>query len=119
MDDREPLGRVVHDTRLACEAEQAAEEGRHRFDLGEWETRTGWQREVDMRVGSAVAAQARADAQEELNVARMQLAVFRAHLPAVLDALAYTLANLAGRDAPVRRYRAALAALGGGEEEGS
>lgn len=51
----EELGRLVHDVRLASEAERAEEEGRQRFRLGEWEERTPWQREVDMRIGHAVA----------------------------------------------------------------
>lgn len=55
-DPREPLGRLVHDTRLAREAEQAEAEGRQRFRLGEWEERTAGQRELDMRIGEAVAA---------------------------------------------------------------
>lgn len=54
-DDREPLGRLVHDTRLANEAERATAEGRERFRLGSWEERSDAQREVDMRIGYAVA----------------------------------------------------------------
>jgi len=34
--DRESLGRIVHEQRLACEAERAALEGRERFRLGPW-----------------------------------------------------------------------------------
>jgi len=60
-DPREPLGRLVHDTRLACEAERAALEGRQRFNLEPWERRTYEQQETDMRIGVAVAAQALAD----------------------------------------------------------
>jgi hypothetical protein len=55
-DPREPLGRLVHDTRLACEAERAALEGRLRFNLEPWERRTYEQQETDMRIGAAVAA---------------------------------------------------------------
>ena len=61
-DPREPLGRLVHETRLAHEADQAAAEGRHRFNLGSWEERTDAQHELDMRIASAVAAQAVHDA---------------------------------------------------------
>ena len=53
---RETLGRLVHDTRLTVEAERAKTEGRHRFLLGTWEERTPDQRELDMRIGDAVAA---------------------------------------------------------------
>jgi hypothetical protein len=55
-DPREPYGRLVHDTRLACEAERAATEGRQLFNLGAWEERDPAQRELDMRIGAAVAA---------------------------------------------------------------
>jgi hypothetical protein len=54
--DREALGRLVHETRLACEAERSAAEGRVRFVLGSWEERSDHQRELDMRIGEAVAA---------------------------------------------------------------
>ena len=64
-DPREPLGRLVHDARLACEAERAALEGRQRFNLEPWERRTYEQQETDMRIGAAVAAQALADAAPE------------------------------------------------------
>ena len=53
-DLREPLGRLVHDTRLACEADRAAAEGRQKFHLAEWEDRSEHQRELDMRIGEAV-----------------------------------------------------------------
>ncbi len=55
-DPREPLGRLVHDTRLACEADRAAAEGRQKFNLSPWEERDEHQRELDMRIGAAVAA---------------------------------------------------------------
>lgn len=54
-DPREPLGRLVHDQRLAHEADQAAAEGRTRFFLGTWEERSEAQRKLDMRIGHAVA----------------------------------------------------------------
>lgn len=54
-DPREPLGRLVHETRIAHEAGRAAEEGRVTFMLGAWEDRAVWQRELDMRIGAAVA----------------------------------------------------------------
>jgi hypothetical protein len=55
-------GQIVHEQRLAAEAEAAAKEKRHRFNLGTWDERTPWQREVDERIGSAVAARAVHDA---------------------------------------------------------
>ena len=54
--DREALGRLVHDTRLACEEERAALEGRQKFNLKPWEQRTYEQQETDMRIAEAVAA---------------------------------------------------------------
>jgi hypothetical protein len=55
-------GQIVHEQRLAAEAEAAAKEKRQRFNLGSWDERTPWQREVDERIGSAVAARAVHDA---------------------------------------------------------
>lgn len=90
-DSREPLGRLVHETRLAHEADRAAAEGRVRFLLGSWEERAEHQRELDMRIGSAVAAEARRDAGEELARLRKQLIVLAAHLPVLRHALEFTL----------------------------
>ena len=55
-DPREPLGRLVHDVRLACEAGRAEAEGRQRFILPPWEERDDWQRELDMQIGATIAA---------------------------------------------------------------
>jgi hypothetical protein len=77
-DPRETYGRVVHETRLACEADQAAAEGRHKFDLKAWEKRTDWQRELDMRIGPAVAARAVHDAGFDHGVLRAQVLAARA-----------------------------------------
>lgn len=55
-DPREPYGRLVHDTRLAAEKDRAAAEGRQVFRLGTWGSRSGPQREADMRIGEAVSA---------------------------------------------------------------
>ena len=77
-DPREPYGRLVHETRLACEADRAAAEGRQRFNLPPWEKRDDWQRELDMRIGAAVAVQAVADAGLETDRMRAQLLAFAA-----------------------------------------
>ena len=58
-DEREPLGRLVHEVRLAAEADRAAAEGRQRFSLGDWGDRSEHQRELDMRIGEAIAARER------------------------------------------------------------
>lgn len=114
-EDPDVLARLVHEQRLAHEADQAAKEGRARFHLGFWEDRTDAQRELDRRIASAVAARAVRDAGLRDDRRDAQLFALQAHLPAVLDALAYAAANL---DAGGRagRYKAALEALGGGED---
>jgi hypothetical protein len=85
-DDRESLGRLVHETRLAHEAERAAAEGRATFLLGAWEDRTDHQRELDMRIADAVAVRAVADA----GIDRAALEMCRAKLAAVERACART-----------------------------
>ena len=110
-DPREPLGRAVHQERVALEAEIAAREGRHRFNLGDWEDRTADQRELDMRIGSAVAAQAVHDAGLEAERMKAQLFAFGAHLPAIRRALTIAVAD-SQYEAEAKPYRAAIQALG-------
>jgi hypothetical protein len=81
-DPRELSGRLVHETRLAHEAERAEAEGRVRFLLGTWEERSDDQHELDMRIGEAVAAAERErDAKDraaaEANIARLGIHVDR------------------------------------------
>jgi hypothetical protein len=59
-DPRERRGRIVNEVRRAYDAEQAEAEGRPRFCIPEWEERPAYQRELDMRIGAAVAAGAEA-----------------------------------------------------------
>ena len=113
-DLREPLGRLVHDTRLACEADRAAAEGRQKFNLAEWEDRSEHQRELDMRIGSAVAAQAVHDAGLEAVAMRKQLLAFSIHMPALRRALAVAISG-SEWEAEAGPYRAALHVLGGEE----
>jgi hypothetical protein len=115
-DDREELGRLVHDTRVAAEADRAAAEGRHRFNLGSWEERTDAQRKADMRIGSAVAARAVADAGLENDRIRAQLLAFGVYRAAIFDALAAAIAG-ATREDDRRRWRKALRGLGGEEDD--
>ncbi len=64
-DPREPYGRIVNDTRRAFAAEQVevdSEGRRRRFLVAEWDERAPSQRELDMRIGAAVAVRAVADA---------------------------------------------------------
>lgn len=85
-DDREALGRLVHEIRLACESERAAAEGRQRFLLPPWEERDDWQRELDMRIGAEVAA-AGAERAERAEAARLAVleAALRRHTHAFTD----------------------------------
>ena len=110
-DDREPYGRIVHEIRLAFNTELS-----HPRGVLPWEQRDEGQREMDMRIGSAVAVQAVHDAGLDCERMRAQLFAFGVHLPAVLDAL-----RLAAADqeygARARRFRVALEALGGGETQ--
>ena len=57
-DPREPLGRTVHQTRIAFEAERSALKDRPGFILAPWEERHPEQQELDMRIGHAVAVHA-------------------------------------------------------------
>ena len=72
-DDREPYGRLVHEQRLAVNAER-----RKPFGVVPWEERDDEQRELDMRIGAAVAVQAVADAGLETDRMRAQLLAFAA-----------------------------------------
>jgi hypothetical protein len=115
-DDREPNGRIVHEQRVAYEADRAAAEGRHTFNLGDWGDRTAGQRELDMRIGSAVAAQAVADERRASERMRIQLFALAAHLPAIRRALTKS-ATDAEYECEAKQYRAAIQALGIGEGE--
>ena len=110
-DPREPLGRIVHDQRVARSAEL-----RQPFYLSTWEDRDEGQRELDMRIGAAVAVRAVADA--KLRNERLEAQVFAlgAHMPAITDALRLAESE-AMYGALARRYRAAREALGGGEPQ--
>ena len=110
-DPREPLGRIVHDQRVARSAEL-----RQPFYLSTWEDRDEGQRELDMRIGAAVAVRAVADA--KLRNERLEAQVFAlgAHMPAITDALRLAESE-AMYGALARRYRAAREALGGGDPQ--
>lgn len=109
-DPREPLGRLVHDIRLAAEADRAAAEGRQRFLLGEWEDRDDGQHELDMRIGTAVAAEARRDVEAELIRLRKFRMAVTVCLPVALDALRVA-PDSAEAGFPAWRYVAAREAL--------
>ena len=109
-DDREPLGRIVHEQRLALNAELE-----HPRGLLPWEQWAPMQQELDMRIGSAVATQAVADAGLASDRMRAQLFALGAHRAAIFDALRITAATQE-YEAQRKRYRDALKALGGDEE---
>ena len=113
-DDREPYGRIFHEQgRLTVNAEREKP-----FLIAAWPDRTAEQQEIDMRGASAVAVRAVADAELDLDVMRMKLAVLGAHLPAIREALelAVTATDTDDRGR-ARRYKAALEALGAGEPQ--
>jgi hypothetical protein len=109
-DDRETLGRIVHEQRLAFNAELA-----HPRGVLPWEQRDPGQQEMDMRIGSAVAARAVADAKLEAAAIRKQLVAFSIHMPALRRALAVAITE-SDYEAEAGPYRAALRVLGGEEE---
>jgi hypothetical protein len=115
-DDREPYGRLVHDTRLACEADRAAAEGRQRFDLPPWEERDDWQRELDMRIGSAVAARAVDDAGFDQSALAAEIIRLRSRLDSVVDEVCKRIARIceeeAGKLVPSDERNAWLSAAG-------
>lgn len=74
-DDREPLGRLVRETWVAWAREQYRPKPSW---LAGWEDLDNGQREVDMRIGSAVAVQAVADAKLDGDRMRAQLLTFAA-----------------------------------------
>ena len=114
-DDREPLGRLVRDTWVAWAMEQP---GVKLSWLVTWDQlpEDDPQREVDMRIGAAVAVRAVADAKLRNERLEAQLFALGAHLPAIRDALELA-AEEAEYQALAKRYRAALEALGGGEPQ--
>lgn len=77
-DDRESLGRIAHVTYRDWLAEQVQRVHGDAVQLGPWEDLTGGMREAYMRIGSAVAARAVADAGLEADRMRAQLMAFAA-----------------------------------------
>ena len=114
-DDREPLGRLVRDTWVAWAMEQP---GVKLSWLVTWDQlpEDDPQREVDMRIGAAVAVRAVADAKLRNDRLEAQVFALGAHMPAITDALRLAESE-AMYGALARRYRAAREALGGGEPQ--
>jgi len=115
-DDREPLGRLVRETWIDWALEQPG--AIKPAWLTRWEDLDDGQREVDMRIGAAVAVRAVADA--KLRNERLEAQVFAlgAHMPAIREALELAVTVTDTDDgARARRYKAALEALGAGETQ--
>ena len=116
-DPREPYGRIVNEARIAFAAEQEDDRGARWF-IRPWEERAPGQRELDMRIGSAVAVRAVADAGLENERMRVQLFALGAHMAAIREALELAVTVTDTDDgARARRYKAALEALGAGETQ--
>jgi hypothetical protein len=87
-DDREPLGRIVRETWVAWALEQP-DVGDHPSWVKPWTDLPGRDKEVDMRIGSAVAARALADweaERAELTMARLSRSVKLARIAALCRA---------------------------------
>ena len=78
-DDREPLGRLVHQTRRDFNAGLDKP-----FGLGEWEDRHPKQRELDMQIGAAVAVAVREQDGARLAEVRQAAVTFRSVRAGVL-----------------------------------
>ena len=116
MDDpREPLGRIVRETWVAWAKEQSSP--KPSWLLG-WEDLDDGQREVDMRIASAVAVQAVADAKLRNERLEMQVFALGAITPALRRALVIAITD-AEWESEKRDYRKALEVLGGEERDGS
>lgn len=109
-DDRESYGRIVRETWVNWALEQP-DVADHPSWTKPWGKLAVRDREVDMRIGSAVAARAVDDAGLVNERRDAQLFALRCHLPAVLDALRVAAAD-AEYGARAKRFSAALEALG-------
>jgi hypothetical protein len=114
-DDREPLGRIAWETFVAWACEQPGMAVRR----DRWEDLSDEEREMSMRIGSAVAAEAVRDAGLGNERMKAQMFALTAHRPAIFDALNIILRMPELYESQKKRYRAALKALGGVEEDGS
>jgi hypothetical protein len=117
MDDAalERYARLFHERgRLTVNAEREKP-----FAVEDWEGRTPEQKEIDLRGASAVVAAVVHDAGLENTRSDAQLYAVRAHLPAILDALAGRIADerWESRKTRFRDAKAAMAALEGGEPQ--
>ena len=86
-DDREPYGRIVHEQRLAYRAE------RERRLPSPWEDRDPPLRELDMRIGSAVAKRAVHDAGFDQAVFAAEIIRLRVRLDDAVDGVCKRIAR--------------------------
>jgi hypothetical protein len=115
-DDREPPGRAAYEAYWGWLTEHEGPESHLPPPAADWDGLNDVARELYMRMGSAVAVRAIADAGLELSELRAEVARYRAALPACLGALRARLAvSPHGSDA--KPYREALMALRGSEDQ--
>ena len=116
--DPEALGRIVRETWVNWAKEQP-DAGGHPSWLVPWDELPERDREVDRRIGSAVAAMAVHDADLEALELRKRLVLVGAHLPAILDALTARIADerWESQKARFRDAKAALETLRSGTED--
>ena len=110
-DPREPLGRIAWETFVAWACEQPGMTVRR----DRWEDLSDEEREMSMRIGSAVAAQAVADAGLEAAELRKRLMGWEAAGPAILEALSIAVATVE-YDHLKGRYKRTWAAVNALEE---
>ena len=104
-DDPDALARLVHEQRVAKNAEKERP-----FVLTDWDGRTEDQKDLDRRIASAVATQAVADAGVDATRMRALLFAIGQHVPAALEALSAQIAD-EEYEAQKTRFRDAEAAL--------
>lgn len=119
MADPDALARLVHETRVAHEADRAAEEGRVLFNLGTWEDRAEHQRELDRRIASAVAMRAVADAKLVNERRDALLFALGVAAPAILEALTAQISDqwLESQKIRFRNAETIVRTLRGSEED--
>ena len=107
-DDREPLGRLAYETEAAWRSEQLL------VPRKPWNDLIDSQREPYIRIGSAVAFRAVADAKLEDERMKAQLFAVGTALPAARRALVIAIAE-AAYEAEAKPFRRALEIFGGEE----
>ena len=111
-DDRESLGRLVRETWVACVVDYFKDP--KLSWIAPWDDLDDFQREADMRIGSAVSARAVEDAKLRNDRLEAQVFALGANAPAIRRALVIAI-NGEEYEAGKRDFRKALEMMGGGE----